>query len=122
MKVLIRRILLASLAVTMVVGVTAAPAVGADVTLKMWSGGFVKEGQRAIREVISEFEAANPGIKIDYTAWAWDKYRAQLANTATLGDAPDLWVDSFLKRWKDAGITRDNADLYAKLPPEEVAA
>ena len=34
MKVLIRRILLASLAVTMVVGVTAAPAVGADVTLK----------------------------------------------------------------------------------------
>ena len=68
MKVLIRRILLASLAVTMVVGVTAAPAVGADVTLKMWSGGFVKEGQRAIREVISEFEAANPGIKIDYTA------------------------------------------------------
>ena len=99
-----------------------APAVADDVTLKMWSGGFVKEGQRTIREVIGEFEAANPGIKIDYTAWAWDKYRAQLANAAILGDAPDLWVDSFLKRWKDAGITRDNADLYARLPPEEVAA
>jgi multiple sugar transport system substrate-binding protein len=106
----------------MVLGVTAAPAVAGDVKLKMWSGGFVKEGQQAIREVISEFEAANPGIKIDYTAWAWNKYRAQLANGAILGDAPDLWVDSFLKRWKDAGITRDNADLYAKLPPEEVAA
>ena len=99
-----------------------APAVADDVTLKLWSGGFVKEGQRAIREVIGEFEAANPGIKIDYTAWAWDKYRAQLANAAILGDAPDMWVDGFLKRWKDAGITRDNADLYARLPPEEVAA
>lgn len=99
-----------------------APAVADDVTLKLWSGGFLKEGQRAIREVIGEFEAANPGIEIDYTAWAWDKYRAQLANAAILGDAPDMWVDSFLKRWKDAGITRDNADLYARLPPEEVAA
>jgi multiple sugar transport system substrate-binding protein len=99
-----------------------APAVADDVTLKLWSGGFEKEGQRTIREVIGEFEAANAGIKIEYTAWAWDKYRAQLANAAILGDAPDMWVDSFLKRWKDAGITRDNADLYAKLPPEEVAA
>ena len=99
-----------------------APAVADDVKLKLWSGGLVKEGQRAIREVIGEFEAANPGIKIDYTAWAWNKYRAQLANAAALGDAPDMWVDAFLKRWKDAGITRDNADLYAKLPPEEVAA
>ena len=98
------------------------PAMAADVTLRLWSGGFAKEGQRTIREVISEFEAANPGIKIDYTAWAWDKYRAQLATAATLGDAPDMWVDSFLKRWQDAGITADNADLYAKLPPEEVAA
>ena len=122
MKKLIRRILMASLAGTMVLGVTAAPAVAEDVKLKMWSGAFVKEGQRGIREVISEFEAANPGIKIDYTAWAWDKYRAQLANAAMMGDAPDLFVDGFLKRWKDAGITRDNADLYAKLPPEEVAA
>ena len=98
------------------------PAMAEDVTLRLWSGGFAKEGQRTIREVIGEFEAANPGVKIDYTAWAWDKYRAQLATAATLGDAPDMWVDSFLKRWQDAGITADNADLYDKLPPEEVAA
>ena len=99
-----------------------APAVADDVTLTMWSGGYSKEGQRAFNEVIGEFEAANPGIKIDYTAWAWDKYRAQLKTAATMGDVPDMWVDGFLKRWQDAGITVDNADLYAKLPPEEVAA
>ena len=99
-----------------------APAVADDVTLKMWSGGYSKEGQRAFNEVIGEFEAANPGIKIEYTAWAWDKYRAQLKTAATMGDVPDMWVDGFLKRWQDAGITVDNADLYAKLPPEEVAA
>ena len=99
-----------------------APAVADDVTLKLWSGGYSKEGQRAFNEVIGEFEAANPGIKIDYTAWAWDKYRAQLKTAATMGDVPDMWVDGFLKRWQDAGITVDNADLYAKLPPEEVAA
>ena len=45
-----------------------------------------------------------------------------LLMSATLGDVPDMWVDGFLMRWKDAGITVDNADLYAKLPPEEVAA
>ena len=99
-----------------------APAVADDVTLTMWSGGFSKEGQRAIREVIGEFEAANAGIKIEYTAWAWDKYRAQLKTAATLGDPPDMWVDGMLMRWRDAGITVDNADLYAKLPPEEVAS
>jgi len=122
MKKLIRRILMASLAGTMVLGVTAAPAVAEDVKLKLWSGGYSKEGQRGFNEAAREFEAANPGFKIDYTAWAWDKYRAQLKTSATLGDVPDLWVDGFLMRWKDAGITVDNADLYAKLPPEEVAA
>ncbi|MEM6441343.1 MAG: hypothetical protein AAF763_16800, partial [Pseudomonadota bacterium] len=49
------------------------PAMADDVTLRLWSGGFAREGQRTIREVIGEFEAANPGVKIDYTAWAWDK-------------------------------------------------
>ena len=33
-----------------------APAMADDVKLRLWSGGFAKEGQRAIRDVIGEFE------------------------------------------------------------------
>ena len=98
------------------------PAMADDVTLRFWSGGFNKEGQRTVRELISEFEAENPGIKVEYTAIAWDKYRAQLSTAATLGEVPDLWVDGLLMVWQDAGITADNADLYARLPAERMAA
>ncbi|MEL6782390.1 MAG: ABC transporter substrate-binding protein, partial [Pseudomonadota bacterium] len=89
-----RSIMLAALPLIGTLAFGGMPAMAEDVTLRLWSGSFAKEGQRTIREVIGEFEAANPGIKIDYTAIAWDKYRAQLATAATLGDAPDMWVDS----------------------------
>ncbi len=98
------------------------PAMADDVTLRLWSGGFAKEGQQTVRELISEFEAENPGIKVEYTAIAWDKYRAQISTAATLGEVPDMWVDGLLMVWQDAGITADNADLYARLPAERVAA
>ena len=70
-----------------------APAMADDVKLRLWTGGFAKEGQRTLREIISAFEAENPGIKVEYTAIAWDKYRAQISTAATLGEVPDMWVD-----------------------------
>lgn len=117
-----RSTMLAALPLIGALALGSVPAMADDVTLRLWSGGFNKEGQRTLREVVSEFEAENPGIKVEYTAWAWDKYRAQLSTAATLGEAPDMWIDGLMMVWQDAGLTADNADLYAQLPPEKVAA
>ena len=73
-----------------------APAVADDVTLKLWSGGFEKEGQRTIREVIGEFEDANTGIEIDPELA--DSDRSVISDQVTAGLAVRMAVIYLLSR------------------------
>lgn len=57
-------------------------------TLKLW---VFQEGKKAfLNELIAEFEAANPGVKVDVTAYPEAQYSLKIQTAIAAGAAPDL--------------------------------
>ncbi|MBK8445858.1 MAG: sugar ABC transporter substrate-binding protein [Micropruina sp.] len=86
-------------------GTSAAPATGSAVAtaavtgdLTMWAMGA--EGEN-LPELIKDFTAANPGIKVKVTAVPWDSAHDKFANAITAGTTPDIamvgttWMGEF---------------------------
>lgn len=60
-----------------------------QVTLKMWGHqdpGFIA----ADKQMIKDFEAANPNIKIDYTTYPFDSYLQKLKASFAANSGPDI--------------------------------
>ena len=54
-------------------------------------------------ELIKQFEAANPGIKVKHTTFPYADYRTKIAAAMPAGQGPDVvqlfygWLDNFVK-------------------------
>src|SRR5258706_2247018 len=80
---------------------TAAPtAVSAPVTLQYWHTHSDPETAQ-LDQVIAAFEAANPGIKVETTRYAYNDYKTALLTAISSGSVPDVarldiaWVSEF---------------------------
>jgi multiple sugar transport system substrate-binding protein len=84
------------------VAATAPAAAGAPITLEYWQVDFANY-DKAIAQVISMFEAENPGIKIHYTSISYDDINEKIAASVPVGQGPDLvnpfygWVPLWAK-------------------------
>ncbi|MEO0991923.1 MAG: sugar ABC transporter substrate-binding protein [Pseudomonadota bacterium] len=86
----------------------AATAVAADdvtLTYMMWSPTQLE----LEAETIAEFEAANPGVKVEAQAMPPSDYWPKLSALAAAGDLPDVFAMSsgFVKGWAKAGNLAD---------------
>ncbi len=79
---------------------TEAPTTAAPVTIRYWHTMSDAESAQ-LDKVIAAFEAANPGIKVEATRYAYNDFKAALLTAITGGDAPDtarmdiVWVPEF---------------------------
>ncbi len=68
------------------------------------------------RAAIAEFEAANPGVKVDVQAMAPKEYWPKMSSLAASGDLPDVFAMSsgFVKEWAAAGNLADLSEIVAE--------
>ena len=95
------------------IALSAASASADDVTIEymMWDPDQL-EVERA---AIAEFEAANPGVKVDVQAMPPKEYWPKMSSLAAAGDLPDVFAMSsgFVKEWAAAGNLADLTDVVA---------
>ena len=90
--------LAATVAVT--AAATEAPTDAAPVTIKYWNTMSDAESAK-LDEVIAAFEAANPGITVESTRYAYNDFKTALLTAIAGGDVPDTarldiaWVPEF---------------------------
>lgn len=58
-------------------------------TLQFWG---VYDEPSYYADIISQYEKANPGIKIAYKKFNYDDYEKTLVNSMASGDGPDMWL------------------------------
>ncbi len=72
------------------------------VTIDYWQY-FYESKVNLMTELIAEFEAANPGIKVVQTTFPYDSYQEKLAAAVAAGEGPDIvnlfygWVPKYVK-------------------------
>ena len=72
------------------------------VTIDYWQY-FYESKVNLMTELIAEFEAANPGIKVVQTTFPYDSYQEKLAAAIAAGEGPDIvnlfygWVPKYVK-------------------------
>src|SRR5262245_4191972 len=72
------------------------------VEIEYWQYTFTQRVQ-AIDELIKQFEAANPGIKVKHTHVPYDDFRLKIAAAIPAGQGPDVvqlfygWLQDYLK-------------------------
>ncbi len=93
-------------------------------TLRMWTflnpaGNAPRE--RALRDIIAAFEAANPGTRIVVEPQAWDQMTPKFLTAARQGNAPDIvWViTDLLGDAIRSGTLADLNELFVGRWPEE---
>src|SRR5689334_24010089 len=109
--------------------VFAAGTAAAQTTVK-WLHIEVNPNQVKIwEEVARDFEAKNPGVKVEMQFLENEAYKAKLPTILQSKDRPHIiysWAGGVLKSQVEAGvledITQDVADLAPKLSPAAVAA
>lgn len=91
---------------------------GADdgvVRLRFQSLAWQKESVDANRQLVDEWNAAHPGIRIDYVQGSWDSVHDQLLTSFEGGEAPDIIHDAS-DDLADFAYGGDLADLRPLLP------
>jgi len=92
---------------------TQSPETGEEVTLTyaLWDSNQAV----GLRKMADEFEAANPGIKIEIEVSTWSDYWTALEAAATGGDLPDVfWMHSNeIYRYASNGMLMDLTDMIA---------
>ncbi len=82
------------------------------ITYALWDSNQAK----GIRTMADEFQAKNPGIKIDLQVVGWDNYWTMLEAAATGGSLPDtFWMHSNeIYRYESNGMLMDLTDRINK--------
>ncbi|MCR8843236.1 extracellular solute-binding protein [Paenibacillus sp. SC116] len=88
---------------------------GDSVKLSLWHN-FTGDDLRArtMREIISEFETANPNIKLNVQAIPPDGYRARLKTVAAANEMPDvfiMWPGAMTKEFQGGNLIQPVDDL-----------
>lgn len=71
-------------------------------TIEYWQYYFESK-VALIDELIAEFEAANPGIKVNHQNFPYDSYQEKIAASVAAGEGPDIvnlfygWVPKYVK-------------------------
>lgn len=77
------------------------------------------------KEIIAEFEAKHPNVKIDYQQMAYDSYITSLQTKLASGDAPDLYQleMAYIPKYVENGYATDLSDLDSvkNIDPEDLA-
>ncbi|MCL1869304.1 MAG: extracellular solute-binding protein [Promicromonosporaceae bacterium] len=98
-------------------GTGGATASGDNVTITWWHNGTGDPLLSFWEDVAKEFEAKNPHVTINVTAYQNEELRnTVLPNAFTGGNAPDLfqsWGGGELAQWAKDGIVKDLTDLAA---------
>lgn len=100
-------------------GASEAPAKSNDVvTIEWWNWDTIMADQ--YNSIIADFEAKNPGIKINMTLINTDggEYKTKLSILAQQNSLPDTFTISSgdLEEWNEAGLLRNIDDLVASDP------
>ncbi len=67
-----------------------------------------------LAELIPAFEAANPGIKVDYEVTAWGAYQQQIATAAAGGTLPDIifGFSNLVAGFAERGLLADHGQFF----------
>ncbi|MBO5999446.1 MAG: extracellular solute-binding protein [Lachnospiraceae bacterium] len=95
----------------------AAPAAEGETTLTMWCIATESDANRpAYEQAIAEYEAAHPGIKIEWEAFENQSYKTKIKAAMSDPDSlPDIfftWAGAFLGDFVDAGNVYCLDDTY----------
>ncbi|MET8157165.1 sugar ABC transporter substrate-binding protein [Sphaerisporangium sp. NPDC005289] len=90
---------------------------GGTVTLKFLSLAWQKESIAANKQIVDEWNKANPATRVEYVQGSWDNVNDQLVTSFEGGDPPDVIHDDSpaLAGFASRGYL---LDLSAKLPPD----
>ncbi|MFN4101113.1 MAG: ABC transporter substrate-binding protein, partial [Pararhodobacter sp.] len=99
-------------AIIAVLGGTAASA--QDTTIRMWFNGTPEAHGAVLDRLIPEFEAANPGIKVEYEITAWSSYQQQIATSAAGGTLPDIifGFSNLVAGFAERGLLADHSQYF----------
>ncbi len=81
----------------------AALQVGGDVEIEYWQYEFPSKTE-LVNELIPEFEAANPGIKIKHVNFPYEDFLQQVAAAVQAGEGPDVlnvyfgWIPAYVQQ------------------------
>lgn len=100
-----------ALAASLLLVASAATAEDTTLTYMMWD----PEQLEIEADTIAEFEAANPGVKVEAQAMPPSDYWPKLSALAAAGDLPDVFAMSsgFVKGWAGAGNLADLTEVTA---------
>ncbi|GAA3800069.1 sugar ABC transporter substrate-binding protein [Sphaerisporangium flaviroseum] len=89
----------------------------APVSLKFLSLAWQKESIAANKQIVDEWNKANPAIKVEYVQGSWDNVNDQLVTSFEAGDPPDVIHDDSpaLAGFASRGYLMD---LSGKLPAD----
>jgi len=105
---------------------TTAPSSGgaAPVTVTIWSPENRPDDATAHNWLIQQFEAANPGIKVELTTTSWDDHFTKIDAARAAGNLPDI-----IYTWQpntgalmDKGALADITDVWTALGPDNFPA
>ena len=77
--------------------------VGGDIEIEYWQYELPAKTE-LVNELIPEFEAANPGIKIKHVNFPYDDFRQQVAAAVQAGEGPDVlnvyfgWIPAYVQQ------------------------
>ncbi|MFJ9726498.1 ABC transporter substrate-binding protein [Streptomyces sp. NPDC101209] len=69
-------------------------ATGGRITLRFQSLAWQQESVKADKELVKEWNAAHPGVKVEYVQGSWDSVHDQLLTSFEGGEAPDIIHDA----------------------------
>ncbi|MGA5731871.1 ABC transporter substrate-binding protein [Streptomyces seoulensis] len=88
---------------------------GGPVTLRFQSLAWQQESVTANKELVREWNAAHPGVQVEYVQGDWDSVHDQLLTSFEGGEAPDVIHDAS-DDLADFAYGGDLADLSGLLP------
>ncbi|MEU2617021.1 sugar ABC transporter substrate-binding protein [Streptomyces sp. NPDC007157] len=86
---------------------------GAPITLRFQSLAWQEESVAANKELVKEWNATHPGVRVEYVQGSWDSVHDQLLTSFEGGEAPDIIHDASddLADFAYGGYLADLTDL-----------
>ena len=95
----IRKVLGVVIAVALSIGTTIPTQAAEQVTVKIWLLTETAVSKAAYEKVTASFEAANPGIKLEFSPRSTDEHKTSMRNVAGTSAGPDLYF-----MWSGLGL------------------
>lgn len=107
----------AGVSLTLALGVTLASAQMAaaqQTTVRMWFNGTPDAHGVVLNELIPQFEAQNPDIKVDWELTAWGNYQQRIATAAAGGTLPDIifGFSNLVAGFAERGLLADHSQFF----------